>query len=505
MAMDRRNFLSTAAVTLAAAATSPAQTAAPRARPASQRNSSRRPKNVVLMICDDLGYGDLACYGSKIPTPHLDRMAAEGMRFTRCNAGHPICSASRAALLTGRYAQRSHTKGAYFPHAKTGMDLDETTLANMFHGHGYRTKAIGKWHLGDAPEYLPTSRGFDSYLGVPYSDDMAPLPLIRDTDVVEPETDRDLLTQRYTQEAVDFLEQTPAAQPFFLYMAFSYPHDPARASQAFRGRSGLGEYGDAVHEIDWSVGRVSQTLAKKGLLDDTLILFTSDHGPWYQGSPANLRGRKGTTFEGGFRVPLIAQWRPGIAAGFVQDEWASNMDVLPTLAALCGLKLPSKPLDGLNISDLLLGHQDKLDRKAVLYFTPVSSGGLDLHCARKGSWKMRFAQLNGEIYILDYTVGHDSFLLPRAELYNLDADPSECFNVAKEHPDIVKAISTEVVEEIKTMPPDVIEAFARLRHNVAHPTTPPAAAPRPQTWPHLDWAWEPEDRRSLSPPPPLYT
>ena len=190
--------------------------------------SGKRPKNVILMICDDLGYGDLGCYGSRIPTPNLDRMATEGVRFTHCNAAHPICSASRAALLTGRYAQRSHTEGAYFPNSKTGMSLDETTLTDLFRAGGFRTKAIGKWHLGDAPEYMPTRRGFDSFYGVPYSDDMQPLPLIRDTTVLEADTDRDLLTPRYTEEALKFLAES-SEKPFFLYLAYSYPHDPARA------------------------------------------------------------------------------------------------------------------------------------------------------------------------------------------------------------------------------------------------------------------------------------
>ena len=268
--------------------------------------TGKRPKNVILMICDDLGYGDMGCYGSSLRTPNLDAMASGGCRFTHFNAGHPICSASRAALLTGRYGHRSGVRGAFGPHAKSGLALEESTLANLFRHQGYATKAIGKWHLGDAPEYLPTKRGFDSYYGVPYSVDMKPLPLIRDTQNLEETTDRELLTPRYTQEALDFLSGLHD-KPFFLYLAYSYPHDPARASSRFHGKSGFGDFGDAVQEIDWSVGEITRSLRDKNLLNDTLMIFTSDHGPWYQGNPGNLRGRKSTTFEGGFRVPMIAR------------------------------------------------------------------------------------------------------------------------------------------------------------------------------------------------------
>jgi arylsulfatase len=453
------------------------------------------PKNVVLMICDDLGYGDLGCYGSDLKTPNLDKLAQEGVRFTQYNSAHPICSASRAALLTGRYAQRSHTVGAYFPHAKSGMSLEEVTLANLFHNHGHRTKAIGKWHLGDAPEYLPTSRGFDSYFGVPYSDDMQPLPLIRDTTILEAHTDRDTLTYRYTQEALSFLDNS-SKDPFFLYLAYSYPHDPARASASFRGKFGFGDYGDAVQEIDWSVGEITHALEEKGLLQDTLLLFTSDHGPWYQGSAANLRGRKMSTFEGGFRVPLIAHWPSGLRPGHVSHAWASSLDVLPTLVSLCGLAPSPNPLDGIDISALLFGQQSELPRKALLYFTPLSHDGADLHCARKGDWKLRVAQLDGEMYIGDRTSGHTSYWLQHPELYNLASGPGESYDVAKQHPEIVEEILADANAQMQTMPDDVRQSYAELQQNLARITTPPAAAPRPNSnAPLQPWAWEPEDRR----------
>ncbi len=508
MKSDRREFLKSMAATAVApaicmqGAVAGAEPAAePEAEPGTvavsrkSSNVSARPKNVVLMICDDLGYGDLGCYGSDMQTPHLDKLARGGLRCTHFNAGHPICSASRAALLTGRYAQRSHTVGAYFPNAETGMSLEETTLANLFHNRGYRTKAIGKWHLGDAPEYLPTRRGFDAYFGVPYSDDMQPLPLIRDTAIIEAHTDRDVLTSRYTEEALSFLDEK-SEQPFFLYLAFSYPHDPARASARFRGKSGFGDYGDAVQEIDWSVGEITRALEQKGILNDTLLLFTSDHGPWFQGSAANLRGRKISTFEGGFRVPLIAHWPAAFQAGTVSHAWASNLDILPTLVSLCGLDASPNPLDGIDISAIMLGRQNSLPRKSLLYFTPLSQNGADLHCARKGDWKLRLAQLDGEMYIGDHTSGHKSFWLQRPELYNLASGPGESYDVAKQHPEIVKEILEDVEAQMQTMPANVREAYAQLRQNVARITTPPGAAPRPNSNAPLPaWAWEPEDRR----------
>jgi len=457
--------------------------------------STRRPKNVVLMICDDLGYGDLGCYGSKLKTPHLDKFAAEGTRFTHFNAAHPLCSASRAALLTGRYAQRSHTIGAFHPNTKIGMSLQEVTLANLFQNRGYRTHAIGKWHLGDALEYLPTKRGFDSFYGVPYSDDMQPLPMIRDTTILETDTDRDLLTPRYTEDALRFLEEN-AQKPFFLYFAYSYPHDPARASARFQGASGLGDFGDSVQEIDWSVGEIVHSLERNGILEDTLLLFTSDHGPWYQGNPGNLRGRKGSTFEGGFRVPFLAHWPAGLQAGTAQNAWATNLDILPTLAALCGLDASPNPLDGIDISAILLDGQEDIPRKSLLYFTPLSSANTDIHCARRGDWKLRLAQIDGEMYINDYTTGHQSFWLPRPELYNLALDPAESYDVAKEHPEIVKAISEDVEAQIATMPEEVKQAYSLARKHVARSTTPPGGAPRPPSnEPLPPWAWEPIDRR----------
>ena len=495
--IDRRKFIALMSSGVAASAAS--MPAAAEVQPALQSGMGRRP-NVIFLICDDLGYGDLGSYGSQLPTPNLDRVAAHGLRFTHFNAGHPICSASRAAVLTGRYGTRSKTTGAFGPTSPAGTSLDETLLSELFRAKGYRTKAIGKWHLGDKPGYLPTSRGFDSFYGVPYSDDMQPLPLIRDEKILEQDTDRTLLTPRYTEEALKFIDaqqsDSKREHPFFLYLGFSYPHDPAKASPRFRGKTGFGDVGDAIAEIDWSVGEIVSALERKGLTRDTLLCFTSDHGPWYQGNPGPLRGRKASTFEGGFRVPFLATWPGTIAAGKVVDDWCSNLDVLPTMAALCDLDLPKKPLDGIDISKVLLGGDAKLERKPVLYFSPMGAGGNDVHCIRRDGWKLRVAQnVKGEMYINDRTTGaHGSQWLPHPELYDLSRDPAESYDQAKLHPELIEELMRSLEIQMQTFPPNVVAAYTKLKQDKGDVSTPPGASPRPAGVPV--WGWTPPDRRS---------
>ena len=498
MLFDRRDFVKSLTASFAAPAVVSAlpslgsNSAAQNTEP---REGQRLP-NVIFMICDDLGYGDPGCYGSKLPTPNLDAMAAAGLRFTKYNSAHPICSASRAAVLTGRYGLRSNTTGAFGPHSPTGTSLDETLLSNQFHARGYKTKAIGKWHLGDAPEYLPTSRGFDSYYGVPYSVDMKPLPLIRDKMILEDDTDRNILTPRYTEEAVKYIEESTDA-PFFMYLAFSYPHDPARASARFAGKTQFGYSGDAIAEIDWSVGEIFRVIERKGLAANTLICFTSDHGPWYQGSPGTLRGRKASTFEGGFRVPFLAKWPGKIPPGKVVDTWCSSLDILPTFSAMCGLPLPAKPLDGIDISGLFNGDEKTPERKPILYFSPMGNHGLDLHCIRKQQWKLRIAQgIEGEIYINDRTTGaRGSAWLQHPELYDLERDPAESYDVAKLNPGIVSELLQNLEGQMPSFPPEVVEAYTKLKQNQGDISTPPGASPRPFKSPLSASSWEPEDRR----------
>ena len=486
--IDRRSFLATAT----AAFSRLAWGANPRLAEGVVSSKSpsgpppRRP-NVIVMICDDLGYGDLGCYGSKLRTPNLDRMAGEGMRFTKYDSAHPICSASRGALLTGRYSTRTGTKPVYFPYDSDGMNKDETTIADLLHGKGYRTKCVGKWHLGNTPEYLPTSRGFDSYLGLPYSVDMQPLPMIRNTSIVEQNTDRSLLTPKYTEESVQFI-QSAASTPFFLYLAFSYPHIPIYASPEFRGRSRQGIYGDAVEEIDWSVGEIMRAVESAGAEEETLILFTGDHGPWYQGSPGELRGRKGTTYEGGLRVPFIARWKEVISPGQVCDHSVFSLDVLPTIARLCDAGMPKKSLDGMDISALLSGGEMPERAKPILNFSGLH-GGFDLQCTRLGRWKLRIAQYSRETYVLGSSPG-DNRLLARPELYDLDEDPEESYDVAALHPEIVDKLQRAIEEMIGTFPGQVKEAYNALKQNRAYPTTPPGAASRPANYVAPPWHFD---------------
>ena len=489
MSNDRRTFLKTAAASFVAPAAAVALSA--RGEILQSGRKVTQP-NVVLMICDDLGFGDLGCYGSAIPTPNLDRLAAQGTRCMHYNSAHPICSASRAALLTGRYAPRSHTPGALFPHATIAMAKEEQTLADLFKDAGYKTHAIGKWHLGDEPGYLPTDRGFDTYLGVPWSDDMQPLPMIRDTTTLEADTDRDELTPRYTEEFLRVMQQ-PGNQPFFTYLAYSYPHDPARGSKAFKGRSEFGDFGDAVQEIDWSVGKVLDALEMSGKTENTIVIFTSDHGPWFQGSHGRTRGRKGTTFEGGVRVPFLIRWPGQVPSATVCDAWIGHLNVLPTLVEWCGLTMPRLPLDGFDASATLL-HRSPAPAKPVIYF--ASAGGRnDVHCIRAGAWKLRIAQCNGEIYINDHTQGGSNFLLARPELYHLERDPWESYDVAKRHPEVVQQLLKDLDREITTFPLETQSAYKTLQAHVASIVTPPGAAPRILTGPQPAWAWEPEDRR----------
>jgi arylsulfatase len=483
---------------VAAPAAASAMPEAEKHAPAVKHHAPRKQEkpNVVLMICDDLGYGDPHCYGSNLPTPNLDAIAENGLRFTHHNSAHPICSASRAALLTGRYGLRMETTWAFGPGAKTGTSLDETLVSNLFHERGYKTKAIGKWHLGNSGDYLPTRRGFDSFFGVPYSIDMNPLPLLRDETVLEENTARETLTPRYAEEAVKFIEESNG-EPFFLYHAFSYPHDPPTGSPRFKGKTQFGNQGDCIAEIDWSVGETLRALERKGLTEDTLVIFTSDHGPWYQGSPGLLRGRKASTFEGGFRVPFLMQWPGTLEAGKVRDSWCSALDVLPTLASICGLRLPEKPLDGINVESVWRGHGTKPERKPLLYFSAMGNGGLDVHCVRRDQWKLRVAQgIQGDIYINDRTTGaRASAWLRDPELYNVVLDMEESYDVAHLHPEIVSELTASLEAQMPSFPANVVEAYGKLKQHKGDISTPTGASPRPDHVPVSTTSYEPPGKR----------
>jgi arylsulfatase len=412
-----------------------------------------RPPNIVFIYADDLGYGDLGVYGSKIRTPNLDRMAAEGVRFTQFYSANPVCSPSRAALLTGRYPTRVGVPRVLNPNDTTGLALDETTMAQMLKGSGYRTMCIGKWHLGHQPQYLPTARGFDEYLGIPYSNDMSPRPLLHNTEQVEATARLDNLTQRYTEQAVRFLERDRGTA-FYLYMPHTFPHIPLAASDRFRGKSPLGLYGDVVEELDWSVGEVFAALRRIGADNNTLVMFSSDNGPWYQGSAGALRGRKGSTYEGGVREPFLARFPGRIPKGTVCHGVAGTIDILPTVAKVTGAKLPTASLDGIDIWPLLSGERASLDREALLYFD-----NWNLQCTRWGKWKLHFARYNTFAYSPAPQGGRVNLALRPPELYDIEADPMESYDVATENPTVVREIQGRVERLLATFPDEVKTAW----------------------------------------------
>ncbi len=376
-----------------------------------------RPPNFVVILCDNLGYGDTEPFGSELHrTPHLNRMAAEGRKLTHFYASAGVCTPSRASLVTGCYAQRVglHTNPrdglVLRPVSPYGLHTDDTTIAEVLRGRGYATAIIGKWHLGDQPAFLPTRHGFDSFFGIPYSDDMTqdrgrgrtefdgdlwpPLPLMENEAVIEAPVDRNLLTKRYTQRALAYIEEN-ANRPFFLYLAQAMPGSERVpfASTEFSGKSRNGAWGDAVEELDWSTGQILDKLAETGLDRSTLVLWTSDNGAPLatditsptRGSNLPLHGRGYTTGEGGFRVPAIARWPGTIPAGTQSDELMSVIDLLPTLAALAGATPPEdRPIDGLDVGDALLGRGAGSSPRTELYYYQQD----ELQAVRAGSWKL---------------------------------------------------------------------------------------------------------------------
>jgi arylsulfatase A len=420
--------------------------------------AAKRPPNVVIILCDDLGYGDLGCYGHPtIHTPHLDRMAREGQKWTNFYVGACVCTPSRAALLTGRLAIRSgmtsRKQRVLFPDSTGGLPPGEITLAESIKTVGYATGCIGKWHLGHLPRYLPTRNGFDEYFGVPYSNDMdrlpgAPkgqlavrdpkvayfnVPLMRNDEVIERPADQTTLTRRYTAEAVRFIEDHKS-RPFFLYLAHNMPHVPLFRSPAFEGTSRRGLYGDVVEELDASIGRVLDTLRDNDLARDTVVFFTSDNGPWLVydqqgGSAGLLRDGKGSTWEGGMREPLLAWWPGTIAAGVTVADMASAMDLFVTVLKLAGAEPPQdRILDGHDLRPALLGTGPS-PRQVMFYYRDD-----ELYAVRKGSYKAHFVTKPG--YGPDLrAVAHDPPLL-----YDLDQDPSEKFDVAAAHPGVISEI-----------------------------------------------------------------
>lgn len=425
-----------------------------------------RPPNVVVIFVDDLGYADIGPFGGSIPTPNLDRMAREGMRFTDFSVSSAVCSASRAALLTGCYHQRVGIAGALGPDAQIGIHPDETTIAELCKTKGYATACFGKWHLGHHPKFLPRQHGFDEYFGLPYSNDMwplhpayanlpadaakrkqgyPPLPLLENDHVVDREVtaaDQAQLTKQYTERAVSFIERH-REQPFFLYVPHSMVHVPLFASERFAGKSGKGAYGDVVMEIDWSVGEILATLQRCGVDDDTLVLFTSDNGPWlsygeHAGSAGPLREGKGTMFEGGIREPTIARWPGHVPAGASCHEFAATIDILPTVARLIGAELPQRRIDGHDITPLLFGEPGATSPHEL--FCCYYAGG-QLQAVRDARWKLHFPHgyqsLDGKPGGTGGAPAPYRNLQIGTCLYDLRADVGETTDVAAAHPEVV--------------------------------------------------------------------
>ncbi len=453
--LSRRGFLGVVGVAAAV----------PRAGSSGEAPAGSRPPNFIVIFTDDQGYQDLGCFGSpNIATPCIDKMAAEGARFTDFHAAACVCTPSRAALMTGCYPQRVSLPNVLNAGSKVGISDKETTLAQLLKARGYATACIGKWHLGHLPPFLPTRHGFDSYLGIPYSNDMTvdpnmavadgvvwredmtrekmrkerpkghKVPLFRDEKVIEYPVDQTTLTTRYTEEAIKFITANKD-KPFFLYLPHNMPHVPLAVSERHKGKSRRGLYGDVIEEIDWSTGQILDTVRKLGLAENTCVVYTSDNGPWLimgqnGGSALPLRDGKGTTWEGGMREPCVMWWPGRIPAGKTCSEFAATLDILPTFAKLAGAEAPKdRVIDGKDIWPLMSGAPGaKSPTEAFFYYR-----GYGLEAVRSGKWKLHLARKVGG--------GKAKAAQERpAALYDLDADISEKNDLAAANPDVVKRL-----------------------------------------------------------------
>ena len=410
--------------------------------------------NIVYIFADDLGYGDLSCYGAKdINTPNIDQIAKQGIKFTEFYSASSVCSPSRAALLTGRYPQRMGINTVFFSESFTGIPDKEITIPEILKEKGYATGIVGKWHLGHHYQYLPLQQGFDEYFGIPYSNDMESVVYMRGNEVESYKVKQQYITKTYTKEAQKFITKNKD-NSFFLYIAHSMPHVPLYASEEFIGTSKRGLYGDVVQELDWSVGQILKSLREHGILENTLIVFSSDNGPWLAmkedgGSAGDLREGKTFTFDGGMKVPTVAMWKNRIPQGIINTEVASQMDWFPTIANITGSSIPKGlVIDGLDISKVLT---DKGNRKnSDLLFLD----GKQLQGYRSGQWKVKlpYKGFRGNKW-KQFVKAHDTLL------FNLNTDPGEKNNLFEKYPEKAKEILKEMIEKYQDMgklPPSLI-------------------------------------------------
>jgi len=423
------------------------------------KSEKTQPPNVVLIFTDDQGYNDVGVFGAgDIQTPNLDQMAKEGLKLTNFYAAQAVCSASRAGILTGCYPNRIGIHNALMPNSKVGLNPEETTLAEMLKAKGYATGIFGKWHLGDAPVFMPNNQGFDEYFGIPYSNDMwplhpqqgpvfdfGPLPLYQNEVIIDTLTNQSNLTTMITERSVDFINRNKE-KPFFLYVPHPQPHVPLFVSDKFKGKSNRGLYGDVIMELDWSVGEILKSLELNSLTENTIVIFTSDNGPWlsygnHAGSAYPLREGKGTAWEGGQREPFLIKYPEKISANRVVDTPVMAIDILPTIAEVTGATLPKNKIDGKSAWGLFTGETNESPQEAYFYYYRVN----ELFGVRYGKWKLYFPHtyrtMEGQIPGKDGLPGtYKMIQLDKIELYNLDEDSSEKHNLANEFPEVVQII-----------------------------------------------------------------
>jgi len=442
-----------------------------------------KPTNFVLIYLDDVGYGDIALTGAiGYSTPNLDKMASQGVFFSHYYAPQAVCSASRAGLLTGCYPNRIGFHGALDHTAKVGISAEEETIAEVLKKKGYATAAFGKWHLGHHKQFLPTHNGFDEYFGIPYSNDMwpnhpthknyyPPLPLIEGDEVIKTGPDQSKFTTEFTQRTIDFIKKNKS-NPFFVYLAHPMAHVPLFVSDKYKGKSEQGLYGDVMMEIDWSVGKILKTLEELNLKENTLVIFTSDNGPWinygnHAGSTGGLREGKGTTFEGGQRVPCLMLWKGVVSPGTVNNNIIAGMDILPTIAEIAGAPLPGKKIDGVSIVPLLKGETTEPPRKSLYYYYRTNS----LEAVQDGQWKLVFPH-KGRSYE-GFEPGRDG--MPgrvngnaevEAGLYNLRRDAGERYNVMEYYPQIVEKLEKLASEARKDLGDDLTDNPGKNRREI---------------------------------------